>query len=77
MARLRRRRLGGASQRYGRSSLGFPGSGGGGAFANGSSSRRGNVAGGGSGGVDEDEDEEQDEGQVAEDASLMFMAAIR
>lgn len=78
--RLRRRRLGGASGRHGRSSLGFPGSGSGGAFANGSSfsSRGANLSGGGgSGGGDEEEDEEQDEGQMAEDASLMFLTAIR
>lgn len=80
--RLRRRRLGGASGRHGRSSLGFHGSGSGGAFANGSSfSSRGaslsGGGGGGSGGDDEGQDEEQDEGQMAEDASLMFLTAIR
>eukprot|EP00752_Nemacystus_decipiens_P013802 g12254.t1 len=77
---LRRRRLGGASRRHGRSSLGFPGGGSGGAFANGSSlsSRGSNLSGGGGGGRgDEEDDEEQDEGQMAEDASLMFLTTIR
>ncbi|CBJ28961.1 expressed unknown protein [Ectocarpus siliculosus] len=69
---LVRRRLGGTSRRHGRSFLGSPGN----EFANGS---RG-VTGGGSlaGGGDNDEDEEeQDEGLMAEDASLMFLTAIR
>ncbi|CAB1108275.1 unnamed protein product [Ectocarpus sp. CCAP 1310/34] len=69
---LVRRRLGGTSRRHGRSFLGSPGN----DFANGS---RG-VTGGGSlaGGDDnDDDDEEQDEGLMAEDASLMFLTAIR
>lgn len=78
LPRLRRRRLGGASRRNGRSFLGSPGTGTGSAFANGSSSRGANLGGvGGGGGGSDEEEEEQDEGQMAEDASLMFLTAIR
>lgn len=72
LLRLIRRRLGGTSRRHGRSFLGSPGN----DFANGS---RG-VTGGGSlagGGDNDDDEEEQDEGLMAEDASLMFLTAIR
>ncbi|CAM9976182.1 unnamed protein product [Scytosiphon promiscuus] len=66
---LSRRRQGGASRRHGRSFLGSPGTN----FATGST--RGAPAG--AGGDDGQEEEEQDEGQMAEDASLMFLTAIR